>query len=148
MKKLQQSTIIARLSARALVLTTAVVAACAFLPFAACADAKLPLIVWGTLPESEATAARYAEAKEAGFTHVVQWCASADAAKRILGEAEKAGKDYFMVVNRNPNDDMAFKAKFAPGSEIVRRDGTRAKLDAYSDIFWLDPGDAAIFSAP
>ena len=85
MKKLQESTIIARLSARALVLTTAVVAACAFLPFAACADAKLPLIVWGTLPESEATAARYAEAKEAGFTHVVQWCASAGAAKSILG---------------------------------------------------------------
>jgi len=27
-------------------------------------------------------------------------------------------------------------------------DGIRAKLDAYSDIFWLDPGDAAIFSAP
>ncbi len=442
MKKLQEGTEVERLSARAPALTKAAVAACAFLPLAAFADAKLPLIVWGTLPESEATAARYAEAKEAGFTHVVQWCASAGAAKRILGEAEKvgvklviglhdikrmaanaeaftaackgspaleyyyivdephkrvfdgirdcvaryerldpahacyvnlfgalcdrwerkdaerqmaytgfathdeyiralyaavplklisfdtypvlsfkpledgdfrlhgarvflkerwyetlettsalarernipmfafallaahrhypgqdypvptmehfrlqqysnlaygaqglqyyryyipkpyygynnapilydgkrgpmfervrelnaelqarayvfvgakvrsvrhtgidiplgtkrfdpkllpsfvasfspvksgefvvshlnnAGKDYFMVVNRNPNDDMAFKAKFAPGSEIVRRDGTRAKLDAYSDIFWLDPGDAAIFSAP
>lgn len=56
-------------------------------------------------------------------------------------------KDYLVVVNRDPNDEMSFTASFAPGIEIVRRDGTRTKADAYEDHFWLDPGDAAIFSA-
>lgn len=64
----------------------------------------------------------------------------------VVSHLKNGGKDYFMVVNRSPNDDMAFTAKFAPGAEIVRRDGSRAGLDAHSDVFWLDPGDAAIFT--
>ena len=64
----------------------------------------------------------------------------------VVSYLKNGGRDYFMVVNRSPNDDMAFTAKFAPGAEIVRRDGSRASLDAYSDVFWLDPGDAAIFT--
>ena len=67
-----------------------VVAITAVLALSAAAE-TLPLIVWGTLAEEDATQARYAEMKEAGFTHVVQSCASPEAAKRILGEAEKAG---------------------------------------------------------
>ncbi len=64
----------------------------------------------------------------------------------VVSHLKNGGKDYFMVVNRSPNDDMAFTAKFAPGAEIVRRDGSCASLDVYSDVFWLDPGDAAIFT--
>ena len=35
----------------------------------------------------------------------------------------------------------------AKGVEFVRRDGSRAKASSYSDCFWIDPGDAVIFSA-
>ena len=52
-----------------------------------------------------------------------------------------------MIVNRDPNDDISFKATFAGGTEIVRGDGTRAKASAYADYFWLDSGDTAIFAA-
>ena len=51
------------------------------------------------------------------------------------------------MVNRDPNDDISFSAIFAPETEVVRRDGTRAKANAYMDRFWLEPGDAAIFTA-
>ncbi|MBP5510233.1 MAG: hypothetical protein J6Z49_04890 [Kiritimatiellae bacterium] len=54
-------------------------------------------------------------------------------------------REYFMVVNRDPNDDMSFTATFAPGTELVRRDGSLVPADAYADTFWLDPGDTAIF---
>ena len=56
--------------------------------------------------------------------------------------------DYLVVLNRNPNDDMDFKATFAPGVKLVRRDGTLAEADSYADFFWLEPGDVAIFAAP
>ena len=49
------------------------------------------------------------------------------------------------MVNRDPNDDISFAATFEPGTEVVRRDGTRANASAYVDYFWLEPGDAAIF---
>ena len=52
------------------------------------------------------------------------------------------------MVNRDPNDDITLKAAFADGTEIVRRDGTKVPAAAYADYFWLDPGDAAIFSCP
>ena len=65
----------------------------------------------------------------------------------VVSWLKNGGKDYLMVVNRNPNDDISFEAKFAEGTEIVRRDGTRAKASAYAGYFWLDPGDAAIFAA-
>ena len=58
------------------------------------------------------------------------------------------GREYLMVVNRDPNDDITLKAKFINGVEIVRRDGSRAKASTYSDSFWLDPGDTVIFAAP
>ena len=66
----------------------------------------------------------------------------------VVSWLKNGGKDYLMVVNRDPNDDITFKSTFAPGVEIVRRDGTTAPAAAYADCFWLDPGDAAIFAAP
>ena len=68
-----------------------------------------------------------------GGTAVVSWLKNGDT-------------DYLMVVNRDPNDDITLKATFAEGTEIVRRDGTKVPAAAYADSFWLDPGDAAIFS--
>lgn len=66
----------------------------------------------------------------------------------VVSWLKNGGKDYLMVVNRNPNDDISFEATFAEGTEVVRRDGTRAKASLYAGYFWLDPGDAAIFAAP
>lgn len=66
----------------------------------------------------------------------------------IVSWLKNAGKDYLVVVNRDPNYEMSFAATFAPGAEVVRRDGTRAKADAYEDLFWLEPGDVAIFATP
>jgi len=66
----------------------------------------------------------------------------------LVSWLKNGGRDYIVVVNRDPNYEMSFTAKFAPGSELVRRDGTRARADAYEDLFWLEPGDAAIFAAP
>ena len=70
---------------------------------------------------------------ESSCTAVVSWLKNGDT-------------DYLMVVNRDPNDDITLKATFADGTEIVRRDGTKVPAAAYADYFWLDPGDAAIFS--
>ena len=61
---------------------------------------------------------------------------------------KNGGRDYIVVVNRDPNYEMSFTAKFAPGSELVRRDGIRVRADAYEGLFWLEPGDAAVFAAP
>ncbi|MBP5509990.1 MAG: hypothetical protein J6Z49_03660 [Kiritimatiellae bacterium] len=66
----------------------------------------------------------------------------------IVSWLKNGGKDYLMVVNRDPNDDITLKATFAPGVEIVRRDGTTASAAAYADYFWLDPGDTVIFASP
>lgn len=70
-----------------------------------------------------------------GGTAVVSWLKTGE-------------REYLVIVNRDPNDDMTFNAKFADGVEIVRRDGSRAKASTYSDTFWLDPGDTVIFAAP
>ena len=66
----------------------------------------------------------------------------------VVSWLKNGEKDYLVVVNRDPNDEMSFNATFVPGAGIVRRDGTRAMADAYEALFWLDPGDATIFSAP
>ena len=66
----------------------------------------------------------------------------------LVSWLKNGGRDYIVVVNRDPNYEMSFTAKFAPGSELVRRDGTRVRADAYEDLFWLEPGDVAIFAAP
>lgn len=65
----------------------------------------------------------------------------------LVSWLKNGGRDYIVVVNRDPNYEMTFTATFAPGSEIVRRDGSRVPATAYSDCFWLDPGDTAIFAA-
>ena len=66
----------------------------------------------------------------------------------VVSWLKNGGRDYLMIVNRNPNDDISFEATFAEGTEFVRRDGTRAKVSLYAGYFWLDPGDAAVFAAP
>ena len=65
----------------------------------------------------------------------------------VVSWLKNGEKEYLVVVNRDPNDDISFSAIFAPETEVVRRDGTRAKANAYMDRFWLEPGDAAIFTA-
>ena len=69
------------------------VAACiAFAAVAKCdAGAEIPIIGWAALPPDMANAERYAEAKDAGFTHLTLWCSTPAEAKRFLSDAEKAG---------------------------------------------------------
>ena len=62
------------------------------------AEARIPIVGWGAFSQKDATAERYAEARDAGFTHLTQMC--------------------------------------------------ETPADAYEDLFWLEPGDAAIFAAP
>ena len=65
----------------------------------------------------------------------------------VVSWLKNGTRDYVVVVNRDPNDEMSFTASFAQGVEVVRRDGSRAKADAYEGLFWLPPpGDAAIFA--
>ncbi|MBR4172196.1 MAG: hypothetical protein IKR48_11150 [Kiritimatiellae bacterium] len=64
----------------------------------------------------------------------------------VVSWLKNGTQDYLVIVNRDPNDEMSFTASFAQGVEIVRRDGTRIKADAYEDLFWLTPGDVAIFA--
>ena len=46
----------------------------------------------GDIEKAKASAERYAEAKDAGFTHLTQWCETPSDAGRLLAEAE-AGAD-------------------------------------------------------
>ncbi len=54
-------------------------------------EARIPIVGWAGLSQDKASAARYAEAKDAGFTHLTQWCKTPSDAGRLLAEAEKAG---------------------------------------------------------
>ena len=55
------------------------------------ANAEIPIVGWSGLPPQMASAERYGEAKDAGFTHLTQWCKTSDDARRLLSEAGKAG---------------------------------------------------------
>ena len=46
---------------------------------------------WGVMPRNLATVKNYRIARDGGFTHLMQWADSLDAAKRCLENAEKAG---------------------------------------------------------
>ena len=70
-----------------------------------------------------------------------------DGGTALVSWLRNNGREYLMVVNRDPNDDITLKAKFVNGVEFVRRDGSRAQASTYSDTFWLDPGDTVIFSS-
>ena len=85
--------------------------------------------------------------KEEFLPPFVKSFSAADGAGAVVSWLRNGGKDYLVVVNRDPNRDMKFVATFVPGAGIVRRDGTTASAAAYADYFWLDPGDAAIFAA-
>ena len=54
-------------------------------------EARIPIVGWAGLPQGKASAERYAEAKDSGFTHLTQWCETPSDAGRLLAEAEKAG---------------------------------------------------------
>lgn len=47
-------------------------------------NVRLPIIGWGTFSEKNASAERCREAREAGFTHLTQWCSSPAGARRLL----------------------------------------------------------------
>jgi hypothetical protein len=70
-----------------------------------------------------------------------------DGGTALVSWLRNNGREYLMVVNRDPNDDITLKAKFVNGVEFVRRDGSRTQASTYSDTFWLDPGDTVIFSS-
>ena len=55
------------------------------------AGGQLPIVGWGGYAQEQATAEKFLEAKDAGFTHLTQWCETPADAKRALDEAEKAG---------------------------------------------------------
>ena len=55
------------------------------------AEARIPIVGWAGFSQGKASAERYAEAKDAGFTHLTQWCETPSDAGRLLAEAEKAG---------------------------------------------------------
>ena len=55
------------------------------------AGVQLPIVGWGGYSQEEATVEKFLEAKDAGFTHLTQWCETPADAKRALDEAEKAG---------------------------------------------------------
>ena len=54
-------------------------------------EARIPIVGWAGFSQGKASAERYAEAKDAGFTHLTQWCETPSDAGRLLAEAEKAG---------------------------------------------------------
>ena len=55
------------------------------------AVSQLPIVGWGGYAQEQATVEKFLEAKDAGFTHLTQWCETPADAKRALDEAEKAG---------------------------------------------------------
>ena len=91
------------------------VATSAVLP--ALADAKMPIIGWGSWDQQNASAVRYAEAKDAGFTHLTQWCTSPAEAKRLLGEAEKAGIKLIIGMVHDVKSMTAVAKKFTAAAK-------------------------------
>lgn len=53
--------------------------------------ASLPIMGWWGIPEKEVSRARYREAREAGFTHLMQFAGSTDRMLRYLDMAEAEG---------------------------------------------------------
>ena len=53
--------------------------------------AELPILGWHGMPCHLVTVGRYAQAKDAGFTHLMQWAPDLKESLRVLDCAQKAG---------------------------------------------------------
>ena len=66
----------------------------------------------------------------------------------VVSRLANGGREYLVVVNRNPERELTLKIKLAKGTKYIRDDGTILDVSLYTDEFWLDPGMAEIFQAP
>lgn len=64
----------------------------------------------------------------------------------VVSHLKNDGVEYLMVLSRELDREVAFAASFAAGVKRVRRDGSSVSVARYSDDFWLEPGEAEIFS--
>ncbi len=55
------------------------------------AEKTLPILGWSAIPSERVSETRYLEARDAGFTHLMQWCHSPEDARQKLVLAEKTG---------------------------------------------------------
>ena len=69
-------------------------------------DVRIPIVGGAGLSQEKASAARYAEAKDAGFTHLTQWCRTPSDTGRLLAEAGSYA-DFFWL---DPGDVAIFAA--------------------------------------
>lgn len=58
---------------------------------AALVAAELPILGFGGVPTREVSVARYRQARDAGFTHLMQWAADAESLRKYLDCAQEAG---------------------------------------------------------
>ena len=80
--------------------------------------------------------------KVAELPPFVRKCEAAGAQVSFL---RRPGEDIFMVVNRDPNEQMRLDVEFAPGVKRVLEDGQVADAAIYGNVYRLDPGYAEIF---
>ena len=83
------------------------------------AEARIPIVGWGAFSQKDATAERYAEAREAGFTHLTQICDTPADAKRLLSLAEKAGIKLAVGVGRSMGGTNAVMCMTAYAEALV-----------------------------
>ena len=55
------------------------------------AEKTLPILGWSAIPSERVSETRYLEARDAGFTHMMQWCHTPEDARQKLALAEKTG---------------------------------------------------------
>ena len=55
------------------------------------AEKTLPILGWSAIPSERVSETRYLEARDAGFTHLMQWCHSPEDALQKLALAERTG---------------------------------------------------------
>ena len=80
---------------------------------------RLPILGWGGIPSDRATEGRYLEAKDAGFTHLSQWCDSPEDAKRLLGMAERTGMKLMLLAGSRMYSNPAGFAQVAKDSSAL-----------------------------
>ncbi len=69
-----------------------------------------------------ATVERYAEARDAGFTHLTQWCETSADARRLLSEAEKAGVKLIIGFQTRSVEDIQRMAAAAESFTAAAKD--------------------------
>ena len=57
-------------------------------------------------------------------------------------------REYIVVVNRSPDQELTLNVSLAPGTRRVLKDGSMAEASKWNGEYWMDPGEAEIFTAP